>query len=122
FTANIDQIDAPFLRPVVIHRLQLKSARDDALRWEVRATNARFTLNFKHILLHLRGRAIHNLSRGELRCEVQRANPGARALSHRAWATLHRLLPDPLELARLETRVESGPTLALLRNGFLSAS
>lgn len=122
FTANIDQIDAPFLRPVVIHRLQLKSARDDALRVEVTATNARFTLNFKHILLHLRGRAIHNLSIGELRCEVHRANPGARALSHRAWATLHRLLPDTLEIARLETRVESGPTLALLRNGFLSAS
>jgi hypothetical protein len=122
FTANIDQIDAPFLRPVVIHRLQLKSARDDALRVEVTATNARFTLNFKHILLHLRGRAIHTLSIGELRCEVHRANPGVRALSRRAWATLHRLLPNTLDIARLETRVENGPTLALLRNGFLSAS
>src|SRR5206468_3396699 len=45
-----------------------------------------------------------------------------RALNERAWATLHRLLPESMSIAKLEMRVENGPTLILLRNAFLSAS
>jgi hypothetical protein len=121
-SVNVDQIDAPFLRPVVIRRLHLRSTRDDTLRVDLTATDARFELNFKHILLHTRGRAIRNLSIGELRGELHRTNPTSRAITRRGWATLHRLLPEKLSIANSEMRVENGPTLILLRNGFLSAS
>ena len=40
FTANIDKIEAPFLRPIVIRQLHLKSARDDALRVDLTTTDA----------------------------------------------------------------------------------
>lgn len=122
FTVNIDKIDAPFLRPVVIHQLRLRNAHDDTLRVDLTITDAMFDLNFKHILLHGEGRAVRNLSIRELRGELRRSNPRARAISRRGWATLHRMLPENFTIASPEVRIENGPTLVLLRNGFLSAN
>ena len=122
FTATIDKIEAPFLRPIVIREFQLKSNRDDALRVDITAIDARFTLNLKHILLRAGGHAIRDLSVRELRAEIHRTNPSVRTLNERGWATLHRLLPESISIAKLDMRVENGPTLILLRNASLSAS
>jgi hypothetical protein len=122
FTVNIDKIDAPFLRPVAIHQLRLKNQRDDTLRVDLTITDVTFDLDFKHILLHRRGRAIRNLSIRELQGELRRTNPAVRALTRRGWATLHRMLPENLVIADSELRIENGPTTVLLRNGFLAAN
>ena len=119
---KIDKIDAPFLRPVAIRQLRLRNARDDVLRIDLTITDATFELNFKHILLHTRGRAIRNLSIRELHGELRRSNPTVRAMTRRGWATLHRMLPEDLTVASSEVRIENGPTLVLLRKGFLSAN
>src|SRR5882762_6907248 len=121
FTVNIDKIDAPFLRPVVIRQLRLTNAHDDTLRVDLTITDALFDLDFKHILLHRRGRAIRNLSIREMHGELRRTNPTVRAITRRGWATLHRMLPENLTITDSELRIENGPTLVLLRNGFLSA-
>src|SRR6184192_1786649 len=122
FVASIDKVDASFLRPVVIRQLHLKSVRDNAFRVDLTATDASVGLNFKHVLLHMRGRIIRNLSIRELRVELRRTNPNLRAITRRGWATLQRLLPENLSIANSEVRVENGPTLILLRRGVLSAS
>src|SRR5437762_12235420 len=122
FIVNIDKIDAPFLRPVTIRQLRLRNAHDDTLRIDLTITDATFELNFKHILLHTRGRAIRNLSIRELRGELRRSNPTVRAMTRRGWATLHGMLPDDLTIGASEVRIENGPTLVLLRNGFISAN
>jgi len=122
FTVNIDKIDAPFLRPVVIHQLHLTTAHDDSLHIDLTVTDAIFDLNFKHILLHRGGRAIRNLSIRELHGELRRSNPTVRAITKRGWATLHRMLPENLVVTSSEVRIETGPTTVLLRNGFLSAN
>ncbi|PWT87017.1 MAG: hypothetical protein C5B58_00500 [Acidobacteria bacterium] len=122
FMVNIDKVDAPFLRPVVIRHLRLRNTHDDALRVDLTISDVMFDLNFKHILLHRRGRAIRNLSIRELRGELHRTNPSLRSMTRRGWSTLHRMLPENLIIANSEMRIENGPTLILLRNGFLSAS
>src|SRR5215813_7418086 len=122
FVATIEGVDAPFLRPVAIHQIHLKSARDDSVRIDVTVLDARVVLNLKHVFLHLSGRDIQNISVREFHAELHRTNPNVRVLSERGWATLHRLLPETLSIAKLETRVENGPTLILLRNASLSAS
>src|SRR5260370_39991168 len=122
FVASIDTIDASFLHPVVIRQLHLKSVRQDALRLDLTATDVNVGLNFKHVLLHMRGRIIRDLSIRELRVELRRSNPNLRAMTRRGWATLQRLLPENLTIANSEMRVENGPTLILLRRGILSAS
>src|SRR5215472_14667939 len=122
FVATIDRVDAPFLRPIVVGQIRLKSIRDDAFRVDVTLIDARVILNLKHILLHLSGRDIRSISVREFRAELHRTNPNLRTLSERGWATLHRLLPETLSIAKLETRVENGPSLILLRNASLFAS
>jgi hypothetical protein len=122
FVATIDRVEAPFLRPIVVGQIHLKSVRNDAVRADVTVTDARVVLNLKHILLHLSGRDIRSISVREFRAELRRTNPNVRALSERGWATLHRLLPESLSIAKLETRVEHGPSLILLRNASLFAS
>jgi hypothetical protein len=122
FDATIDRVDAPFLRPIVIRQIHLKSIRDDAVRVDVTMIDTRVVLNLKHIFLHLSGRDIRNISVREFRAELHRTNPNVRALSERGWATLHRLLPETLSIAKLETRIENGLSLILLRNASLSAS
>src|SRR5947207_7106304 len=73
FIATVDKIDAPFLRPVVIRHLYLRSMRDNGLRVDLTATDAQFDLNFKHILLHMRGHTSGNLSILKLRGELSRS-------------------------------------------------
>jgi hypothetical protein len=122
FVATIDGVDAPFLRPVAIRQIHLKSARDDAVRFDVTVHDARVVLNLKHVFLHLSGRDIRNISIREFHAELHRTNPNVQVLSERGWATLHRLLPETLSIAKLEARVENGPSLILLRNASLFAS
>lgn len=119
---NLDQIDAPFLRPVVIRGCRLRSAPDSAFQFEFTVKQASLDLNFKRLLLGMDGRAVRDLSIQELRGELHRRNPAGRTMTARGWATLHNLLPANLSVASLDIRVEVGPTMILLRKGFLSAS
>src|SRR6186713_3571279 len=122
FVATVEGVDAPFLRPIIIRQIHLKSARNDAVHVDVTLIDARVVLNLKHILLHMSGRDIRSISVREFRAEFHRTNPKVQTLSERGWATLHRLLPETFNIAKLETRVEDGPSLFLLRNASLSAS
>ena len=119
---NLDQIDAPLLRPVVIRGCRLRSGPDNAFQFEFIVKQATLDLNFKHILLGMRGRAVRGFSIQELRGELRRSNPSGRKMTQRGWTTLHNLLPATLSVASLDVRAEVGPTMILLRNGFLSAS
>ncbi len=119
---QIDRIDAPFLRPVVLRGLHVTSASENAFRIDLTATQARLDLSFKRILLRNRGHALRNLSIQQLRGDLRRSNPTGRAITQRGWMTLHKLLPENLSVASSDVRVEDGPTVILLRSGFLSAS
>src|SRR5256884_6525706 len=70
----------------------------------------------------MRGRLIRNLSIEQFRVELRRSSPNVQALTRQGWATLQRLLPESLNIAKAEVRVENGPNLILLRGGSLSAS
>ncbi|HEV8618827.1 MAG TPA: hypothetical protein VGQ70_04970 [Candidatus Udaeobacter sp.] len=119
---NLDQIDAPLLRPVVIRGCRLRSGPDNAFQFEFTVKQASLELNFKHILLGTHGRAVRDFSIQELRGELRRSNPAGRKMTQGGWVTLHKLLPQNLSVASLDIRVEVGTTTILLRKGFLSAS
>ena len=121
-TISIDKIDAPFLQPVVIGSLHVKSTRADALHIDLSATEAQLDLNLSRILFRRRGHAIRNLLIQDLRGEIRRENPNVPGITKSGWGTLQRLLPQKCTLRSSEIRVQDGPTLILLRNGTLSAS
>ena len=119
---DIDKIEAPFLRSVAIRGLRVRSMPENAFLIDLTVTQASVDWNFKRILLRMRGRAIRDLSIQELRGEVRRSNPAGRPITQSGWTTLQRLLPQNLRVARSDIRLQDGPTMILLRNGFLSIS
>ena len=120
--ANIDKIDAPFLRPIVIRGFHLTSAPGNVLHIDLTATQTTVGLNFKRILLHTHGHAIRDLSIQGLHGELRQSNPGGRAITQHGWITLHKLLPQNLSIASSDLRLENGATVILLRDILLSAS
>src|SRR4029077_18538190 len=121
-TVKIDQIDAPFSRPVVVRGFRMTSAPDAAFQIDVSAAQATLNLNLKAILMHMDGRAIRTLSVEGLHAELRRNNATGATLTESGWATLQKLLPDSLNLGPFHLRVEDGPTVILLRSVSLSAS
>ena len=121
-TVKIDQIDAPFLRPVVMRGLRMTSAPDAAFHIDVSAAQATVNLNLKAILMRMGGRAIRTLSVEGLHAQLRRNYVTGTTLTESGWATLQKLLPDSLNLGRFDLRVEDGPTVILLRSVSLSAS
>lgn len=121
-TVKIDQIDAPFLRPVVMRGFRMTSAPDAAFHIDVSAAQATVNLNLKAILMRMGGRAIRTLSVEGLHVELRGNNATGTTLTEGGWATLQKLLPDSLNLGPFYLRIEDGPTVILLRSVSLSAS
>ena len=90
---NLDQIDAPLLRPVVIRGCRLRSGPDNAFQFEFTVKQASLDLNFKHILLGTRGRAVRDLSIQELRGELRRSNPAGRKMTPERLGSLAQIAP-----------------------------
>src|SRR5438309_10557603 len=107
FIVNIDKIDAPFLRPVAIRQLRLRNAHDDKLRIDLTITDATIKLNYKHILLHSRGRAIRNLSTRELPGALRRSNPTVPAMTRGGFSTQHRMIPNVMTVTSSEGGMET---------------
>lgn len=120
-TVKIDKIDAPFLRPVTLRGVSVKSSPKAAFRVELSAVQASVTLDFHKILLRARGRALRNVSVVGLRAEIHR-NPSGSTFPEGAWSSWQRLLPASMTLDHFDLRVENGPVVVLLRGGALSAS
>src|SRR5205807_3821903 len=121
-TVKVDQIDAPFLRPVVVRGFRMTSAPDAAFHIDVSAAQATVNLNLKAILMRLGGRAIRTLSVEGLHAQLRRNYATGTTLTESGWATLQKLLPDSLNLGPFDLRVEDGPTVILLRSVSLSVS
>jgi hypothetical protein len=118
-TCTVNKIDAPFLRPVELSGVHVSG--NGALRFDLAATHMTVSLNLRSMLLRTRGRAIAAVTADEVRGELHRNQPG-NLISERGWNTLQKSLPSTLNIARLNLRVEDGPTVVLLRDASLNVS
>ena len=106
-SVRIDQIDAPFLRPVVLRGVRVLSARNTFFRIEAQATRVDLGLNLKGIILHAGGRAVRNVAINGLRMELRHGDTAEPALSEAGWRTLQKLLPGIFDFQQLNLRIET---------------
>lgn len=118
---KVDKIEAPFLHPIVLRGIHLKSANDAAVRVEATATQAVVSLNLKSILFRTRGRALRALSIEGLHVEIHR-NYSGRPFLDSTLNTLRRMLPENFDVAPFDLRLESEPALLLMRGVSISGS
>src|SRR4051812_39533664 len=121
FNLEMEQIDAPLLRPVVVTNLRLLTASGAPFRVECKATRLSFDLNLYGIFSRSR-RSLRALTIEGLSVDIRRAAPPG-AASHRIpWTLLENLLSDSFNFSGIRIHVENGGTTVDLRDGELSGS
>src|ERR1700686_4212215 len=111
-TVKIDQIDAPFLRPVVVRGFRMTSAPDAAFHIDVNAAQATVNLNLKRPLMRMARGAIRTFWLEGLHAELRRNYATGTTLTESGCAALQRLRPDSLNLVPFDLRAEDGPTVS----------
>jgi hypothetical protein len=119
---ELGKIDAPLLRPVVIHGIKIDSKTPGVIGVHVDATRAELQLNLAGIFSSSRGRVLRKLSLAELHADFRRVASPANAPRRFDWTVLHALLPDNLDLSGMELRIENGNTLVEFHGVTLTAS
>ena len=115
------EIDAPFLKPVVIRGLRVTSARPCIVHIDLAAERATLDLNLRTIFFLSNARVLHAAWIDGLRCEIRR-DPRETAECNFDWQFLHRLLADQVKLTNVDLRVNNGSTDFDLRGAEWTAS
>lgn len=119
---ELGQIEAPFLRPVVIHNLRITSDSAAPFRIDAATPRLEFDLNLAAVLSGSRGRVLRTISADAITIDVRR-NPQASAPSQRfAWQILEDLLADNFKFSGVALHVENRNTIVDLQQGALSGS
>lgn len=121
WTLQMDAIEAPLLRPVVVRNLQVKSASTAPMQFEFAAARSELSLNIAGILTGSR-RPIRSSNIEGVTLNIRR-NPQAPATSQRiTWSIFGHLLADSFQFSRFNLHVENGATTVDLRDGALTGS
>jgi hypothetical protein len=118
----LGQIEAPFLRPVVIHGIRVVSVQPCAFHIDFEAKNVQVALNLRALVSHTGARVIQQLSIDNLRGEVLRVSEPKLGACQFDWHLLHQLLADNFKLSNVDLRVENGSTQVDLHGVELNAS
>jgi hypothetical protein len=116
------KIEAPLLRPVVVHKLQIASPPDTPFRVMVEASRLELELDFATIFNRSRGSFLRSVTGETISVDIRRnlqPPPGPWPF---AWRILEDLLADNFKLSGVELHVENGDTIVDLHNGKLSGA
>src|SRR5436190_14169708 len=69
---EFQKIEAPLLRPVVVHKVQIASQADAPFRVVVEASRVELGLNFAAIFIRSRGRFLRSLTAEAIRADIRR--------------------------------------------------
>lgn len=114
-------IEAPFLRPVIIHKLRLTNGADAPFRIDCAAPRLEIDLNIPGIFTGS-SRPLRRLSAETVTLDIRR-NPRPAAPPRRfAWSAFENLLSDKFKFSGVQLHVENGSTIVDLRDGVLTGS
>src|SRR5450432_87186 len=114
------KIEAPLLRPAVVHNLQITSRPEAPFRVRIESPRVELALNLSALLSRSRGHVLRALTTDGMIVDI-RPNPQSTSQPF-AWRTLGDLLADNFRLSGVTLHVENGDTIVDLQGGTLSAS
>ena len=119
---EFEKIEAPLLRPVVVHKLQIASQTGAPFRVVVEASRVELDLNFAAIFDRSRGRLLRSITVEAIAVDIRRNLQPPPAPQRFAWRILEDFLGDNFKLSGVELHVENGNTVVDLHNGMLSGA
>src|SRR5438045_4156120 len=105
------EIEAPLLRPVIVHKLQIASHADASFRVMIEASRVELDLNFAAIFNRSRGRFLRSLTVEAMAVDIRRNLQPPPAPERFAWRILEDFLADNFKLSGVELHVENGGTV-----------
>lgn len=118
---QLEEIDAPLLRPVVVRNLRVESGPATPFLIKGAASRLELDLSLSGIFTGGR-RPLRALNIEGLTLDI-RQNPAAASPSQRtAWSVFQNLRADDFKFSRVQLHVETGGTTIDLRDGALSGS
>ena len=119
---TFEKIEAPMLRPVIVHKLQIASQPDAPFHVTVEAPRVEITLNFAALFNRSRGRFLRSLMAEAIGVDIRRNLQPPPAAQRFAWRLIEDLLADNFKFSAVELHVENGETVVDLHNGTLSGA
>ena len=119
---TFEKIEAPLLRPVVVHKLQIASQADTPFHVTVETPRVEIDLNFAAIFDQSHGRFLRSLMAEAIGVDIRRNVQPSPAPQRFAWRIIEDLLADNFKLSGVELHVENGDTVVDLHNGTLSGA
>src|ERR1044071_4627556 len=119
---TFEKIEAPMLRPVIVHKLQIASQANAPFQVTVEAPRVEITLSFAALVNPSRGRFLRSLMADAISVDIHRNLQPLPAPQRFAWGLVEDLLADNFKLSGVELHVENGETVVDLHNGTLSGA
>jgi len=116
-----ERIEAPFLRPVIVHNLRLSNRTTAPFRINGAVTRLEMDLNLRALFTGST-RALRSVAAEGVTFDIRR-NPQPATPSPRfAWSVLKDLQSDSFKFSGVQLHVENGNTIVDLRDGTLTGS
>jgi hypothetical protein len=120
---EFEKIEAPFLRPVVVHKLKVTSQADAPFQVKIEAPRVELALNLAALVNPSSGRLLRSLIVEAIDVDIHRnLQPPAAPPRRFAWRMFAQCLADSFKLSGVELHVENGDTVVDLHNGLLSGT
>jgi hypothetical protein len=121
WTLQMESIEAPLLRPVLVRNLRVQSGPSAPFQFEFAAARVELDLNLVAILGGSR-RSIRSSNIDGVTLQIRR-NPQVAATSERiTWSLFGNLLADNFKFSAVNLHVENGATTVDVRDGVLTGS
>jgi hypothetical protein len=116
-----ERIEAPFLRPAVIHQLRLTNEANAPFQIDGAVARVEIDLNLAGIFSGT-PRPLHSLVAEGVTLNVRRTAQLSATSRQFAWPVLNNLLSDNFKFSGVQLHIENGSTIVDLREGTLTGS
>ena len=120
--ADVGKIEAPFLQPATVHNVHITSSQSRDCDLDLSAPRITLDFNFRGRLLSKRTRFIRRIELPDLHGSIRKNHRSNRVSRPFDWKTFHELLPDNIQLTRLNLEVETRDTAFRFVDATLTAS
>jgi len=119
---TIDKINAPLFRPIELRGIRIVSQPGCTFQIDLGIPRLEIDLDLRAILPGSRERALRRMSLHDFTGSIRHPTKSGSADCRFDWGTLHRLLPDEMEISNASLHLENGALQVDLRGLDLSAS
>ena len=121
-TITCANIDAPLLRPAVLHDLQVRTNAGAPMAVAIDVQRAEVAFNLRELFRRTEIRSLRQLTIEGARIDVRKSAPSDVATASPNWSLLHDLLADGFKFSQVDVYVENGGTRVDVRKLSLAAS